>query len=414
MNDNINIELYLLKWFYKHAAYSTFGGYVETKFLKDNNPEIFRIFTALGHFHTKYPETDVPSTEALRVLYYTLFPKVSEKDGEVTELLLSKIDKLSVEQPIAEDFITEHRRRSKATEISLLALHVAEGRKPFQELLNSIEGLNQISLPMEEVNEFVVVSDEGSFPEQGLRWRLASLNRSLGSLRRGNNGFLFARPEAGKTTLAISESTFMAEQASAPTIYFNNEQPGELMYLRAVQASLGINQETLFKYKKQALKKFRDKTKGQFQIYDSAYMQRKDIERVCQRHNPALLVFDQLDKIKGFDDDRNDLQLKHIYQWARELSKEYGPVIGLCQAGGTAEGKKWLTMDDVDSSKTAKQGEADWILGIGKSNQEGMESIRHFNISKNKLLGDSDTDPSLRHGKMEVRINPEICRFEDL
>jgi hypothetical protein len=101
-----------------------------------------------------------------------------------------------------------------------------------------------------------------------------------------------------------------------------------------------------------------------------------------------------------------------LYQWARELAKTYAPVIAVSQAGGTAENKLWLTMDDVDSSKTAKQGEADWILGIGKE-QDNTSHMRFLNISKNKLLGDSDSLPDLRHGNQSVIIKPETARYID-
>jgi hypothetical protein len=88
-------------------------------------------------------------------------------------------------------------------------------------------------------------------------------------------------------------------------------------------------------------------------------------------------------------------------------------VIAVSQASGEAEGKLWLTMDMVDGSKTAKQGEADWILGIGKE-QDNTSRIRYLNITKNKLLGDEDTLPDLRHGSSQVLIKPEVARYEDL
>ena len=70
-------------------------------------------------------------------------------------------------------------------------------------------------------------------------------------------------------------------------------------------------------------------------------------------------------------------------------------------------------MNMVDGSKTAKQGEADWILGIGKE-QDNTSRTRYLSISKNKLLGDADTLPELRHGSSQVLIKPEVARYEDL
>jgi hypothetical protein len=51
-------------------------------------------------------------------------------------------------------------------------------------------------------------------------------------------------------------------------------------------------------------------------------------------------------------------------------------------------------MNNVANAKTSKQAEADWILGIGAVHDQGWESVRFMNISKNKLFGDSDSDPA--------------------
>jgi hypothetical protein len=177
---------------------------------------------------------------------------------------------------------------------------------------------------------------------------------------------------------------------------------------------LGVTTEKLFSNLDMYQKQFEDLVQNRIKIYDFEDSSRASrIEAILKESNPALIIFDQIDKIKGFKGDRNDLELKAIYQWAREIAKTYAPVIGVSQAGGEAEGKLWLTMDMVDGSKTAKQGEADWILGIGKE-QDNTSRTRYLNITKNKLLGDSDTLPELRHGSAQVLIKPEIARYEDL
>jgi len=128
-----------------------------------------------------------------------------------------------------------------------------------------------------------------------------------------------------------------------------------------------------------------------------------------------LIIFDQIDKITGFEADREDLKLGAMYQWARELAKEFDcPIIAVCQADGTGEGQKWLTMGNVANAKTAKQAEADWIVGIGKVPDTGYEAVRYLHASKNKLAGDEDSDPSLRHGKCEVLIKADIARYDDI
>ena len=71
-------------------------------------------------------------------------------------------------------------------------------------------------------------------------------------------------------------------------------------------------------------------------------------------------------------------------------------------------------MANVANAKTAKQAEADWILGIGKTNDPGYEFVRFLHLSKNKLAGDEDSDPTLRHGKREVIIDPNVARYKDI
>jgi len=245
----------------------------------------------------------------------------------------------------------------------------------------------------------------------GLRWRLNWLNKSLGSVRKGDLGIVFARPETGKTSFLASEVTHMVSQTREPILWFNNEEQGGKVKLRCVQAMFGATIQELAKDSRQATLRYMKATDGRIKIVDDSGVTAKKVESYVQREKPALIVFDQIDKIQGFKSDREDLAMGAIYQWARELAKEYAPVIGVCQASGDAEGEAWLNMGHMSNAKTAKQAEADFIIGIGKTHAH--DYIRYFNISKNKLLGDQDTDPSMRHGRTEVIIKPEISRYEE-
>ena len=161
-------------------------------------------------------------------------------------------------------------------------------------------------------------------------------------------------------------------------------------------------------------KRFTEGMDGNFLLVYQTQISQKFVECVCAKFKPSLIVFDQIDKIQSAANDREDLRLGSIYQWARELAKEYAPVIGVSQADGTGEGQKWLTMANVANAKTSKQAEADWILGIGKVNDPGYDAIRYLHASKNKLMGDEDSDPTLRHGRKEVIIDAHLARYRDI
>jgi len=275
----------------------------------------------------------------------------------------------------------------------------------------------------QQVDDVQFVTDDletlihNTFQHSGLRWRLDFLNKSLGSLRKGNFGFIFARPETGKTTFLASEITEMLrnlKDEDGSIIWFNNEQVGAEVMLRVYQAYFGVRLEQLLSNPSKYRAEFDAQVRGRFKLVDDANISKQLVERVLKNYNPALVVYDQIDKIKGFNSDRDDLRLGAIYIWARELAKQYCPAIGVCQADGSAENQKWLTMEHTANAKTSKQAEADWILGIGKTHAEGAEQIRYFNICKNKLLGDADTIPHMRHGRIEVLIEPEIGRYKDI
>ena len=231
------------------------------------------------------------------------------------------------------------------------------------------------------------------------------------------NGAVAVCGNTGKTTFLTSEVSYMASQLKpgmGPILHFNNEEQGNKVKLRYFQATLGLTLTELMSNREVNQQKYLKETnEGQIQIYDNAEIHRNRVDAICANLRPSLIIFDQLDKIKGFAADREDLRLGAIYIWARELAKKYCPVIGICQADGTAEGVKYLTMDHAANAKTAKQAEADFIIGIGCVHDPVFEFVRYINIPKNKLQGDEDTDPKLRHSRFECLIRPEIGRYED-
>lgn len=342
-------------------------------------------------------------------------------EREAIEELLSELRSVEVRDDLLQTILRETANRAKAREAALLAFEVAEGRKEsgvLTSLLETFREENKDENPWQKSRNFVTDDleelEKHTIRSAGFHWPVNCLNRSLGPIRNGDFGFVFARPESGKTTFLAHVVTHFAEQATRPLVWFNNEEQGEKVRLRTFQASLGIVQDEIWHDKQENLRKYREYTKGLLRIYDDATIHKNEVEAIVAEIAPELVVFDQIDKIKGFDADRPDLVYGRIYQWARELAKRGCAVIGVCQADGTGEGVRWLTMAHVAEAKTSKQAEADWILGIGRSNETGTDDIRYFNISKNKLLGDEHTDPNLRHGRFEVLMRPQIARYEDL
>lgn len=408
-------ELNLIKLLYNHTYYKKYGLFVND--LVKDNKEIKIIYSCLCRLHEKY-KRDISHTElALYILVNCL-----EKDKDVLSKILQEINATELENTVFEDILQTTIQRQQAYELAATALEVSEGRANFDTLVDKSKTLNatpQVSnLEQSIVTQNLQELYDTEVSKSGLRWRLNSLNTMLGSLRKGNFGFIFARPETGKTTFLASEISFFAQQLIdkdvGPILWFNNEEDGNAVKTRIYQGVLGLTRDDLYQNIGENDAKYKELGGDKIILIDNASLHRTQIEILCEKHQPSCLVIDQIDKIKGFSDDREDLRLGSIYIWARGLAKTYCPVIGVCQADASGEGKKWLTMENVANAKTAKQAEADWMLGIGKTHNVVEEYLRFLHLSKNKLPGDYDTNPDKRHGYETVRINAEVARYEDI
>ena len=412
------VEKQIIKLFCEDKElFTKYYKYVNINYIKINYNNIYKLFNIIDLYYTKYNNSNNININELDIYYNSNYLLKDNERKELTSLLeeIFNLDITNREGLIG--LLEEHRRRSLAGKVALMALDVESGKKSTEDLLELFNDFEHQEVESDEItpiNMNLKELYETQIQTPGLRWRLNWLNKSLGSLRKGDFGFIFARPETGKTTFLASEITHMVSQTDGHVLWFNNEEQGNKVGIRVFQAALGLNTGELFNDPQTKQERYERLTGNRIVILDFEDSSSKSrIESVLKHYNPALIIFDQIDKIRGFKGERNDLELKAIYQWAREIAKTYAPVIAVSQASGEAEGKLFLTMDMVDGSKTAKQGEADWILGIGKE-QDNTSRTRYFNISKNKLIGDTDTSPDLRHGSTQVLIKPEVARYEDI
>ena len=412
------VEKQIIKLFCEDKIiFTKYYKYVNINYIKINYNELYKLFNMIDLYYEKYNNNNNINITELDIFYNSNYLLKDNERKDLESLLKDVYEQDITNMEAIIGLLEEHRRRSLAGQVALMALDVEAGKKSTTELLELFNNFEHQEVEADEITPVDMDLDnlyDTQIATPGLRWRINWLNKSLGSLRKGDFGFIFARPETGKTTFLASEITHMVSQTDGDILWFNNEEQGTKVGIRVYQATLGLTTQALFADKQTNKERYKAITNNRIKILDFEDSSSKHrIESVLKQYNPALIIFDQIDKIRGFKGDRNDLELKQIYQWAREISKTYAPVIAVSQASGEAEGKLFLTMDMVDGSKTAKQGEADWILGIGKE-QDNTSRTRYFNISKNKLIGDEDTLPDLRHGSTQVLIKPEIARYEDI
>lgn len=407
------IEQYLIKCLLSYDLFVKYAQYVDEKFLKTNVRELATIFHFVKELHRLGEGKDY-TVDDLAVVFFSNTPTLSEGQKGLYNSLFSSIRELQVSHDLAEGFFQQHLERVRASQIAEKCVDVLEGKAPFEDVINMLGDeerptVDQGNIVSDSIDDLANQVVHG----KGLYWRSEFLNKSIGPLRKGNFGFYFGRPEMGKTAFFTSEGSFMAEQLEDDEhlIVVLNEEPGQKTKLRFYCAALGVPLRDLIANKVEYQQVLVNKFGRKLVFYDDAGVNRYSVERLCKEYKPGLIWIDQLDKVYGFTGERPDIAFKKQYQWARELSKKYAPVVGVCQAGGTAEGKMYLDLDDVDGSRTAKQGEADWIIGIGKNDNE---FLRGYSLLKNKLGDDPNCEPALRHGRAEAIITPEISRYEDV
>ena len=415
------IEFSILKAFAQNkGVYLKYNKFINLSYIKTNFKDLYKVYNTLVLIYTKHENTSITRDE-LEGAYLANYPVLKDTDRRELAGLLDRIWASKVDEALLADTLEAHYARALAGQLAITALEVNEGKKPPEALREAYKEFDKRGTEIGDT-EFVSDDLEALYKTvsegNGIPWPLPCLREAMAPLRKGNMGFVFARPEGGKTTFMSQFVTHAVNYVDKPIIWFNNEQPGEEVKIRLYQATFGITTQELFRDRSKYQALYAEKTKGLILLLDDAIIDRVKIEQIAEQYQPSLMVFDQIDKIQGFSSDkkqdRYDLELGTRYQWARELAKAYCPVIGVTQADASGENVKYLTMANVANAKTAKQAEADWILGIGSSNSDDFKLYRYLNISKNKMIGDENTKAELRHGKFQVIIEPEIARYREV
>jgi replicative DNA helicase len=384
------------------------------------SPITLEIFNVLGEYWDNYPTRTEMNYAEFRT-FFSIVKGRKLKDPSSYEVAFDNLkDALDKPSPIVKDLLGKLIKTDYATQIYDVCLKIGTGMggdlESIEPLLNAYKKEVGSSVDKEEV--FVKPSLDylsGVVASGGLKWRLKELNVSLGPIRKGDFIIIAARPETGKTTFTASEASYMMTQLQPDehVVWINNEEASNKVMMRVIQAYSQVTSSELLSDPKTHEGKFLLGGGERFLILDddSGIKSVHKIAQLFKEFKPGLIIFDQLDKVHGFKQDREDLRIGQLYEWARDLAKEYCPVIAISQVDGTGEGEKWIQMNQLRGSKTDKIGEADAIITIGKSNEPAMDLQRFIHVPKNKLFGGSETLEAHRHGCFEVEIEPARARY---
>jgi replicative DNA helicase len=126
---------------------------------------------------------------------------------------------------------------------------------------------------------------------------------------------------------------------------------------------------------------------------DSVGTSVEEADEYAKLNRPDVMFMDQLDKFRiGGEYNRGDERLKETYVKAREIAKRNECLVwAVSQASYEAHDRQFIDYSMLDNSRTGKAGEADIIIGIGKTGASDVtNTVRHICISKNKINGYHD------------------------
>lgn len=393
--------------------YSAYAKYINKDVLA---PEVYEIISVLGDIFKTNPaltEVDFVTSKPFFML------RCTKAKGPQLDALLSSINAADTSTYNLGDVIGDFIKMDYSNEI-VEAVMKANGKPDPADLKNIVsrmeEALSGVSKKDSHLIEFDLNVLSTTFIRSGgYKWRLDFLNECVGPIAGGDLVVVAARPETGKTTFITSEVTFMLSQMrpDESVIIFNNEEKGEKVLGRVVQSALGITAADIAADVKKAEAEYIRLVgrKDRVRIYNRANMSTYDVDRVLKNGNFKIIVFNVLDKVKGFKDSGNETErLRHLYQWARGLASEHDAVVFVvAQADATAENVKYIYQDQLYNSKTAIQGEADLLITIGAIH--GVDDRRFINLPKNKIPPVAGVNTMRSHGHDEIRFDGQRGRY---
>jgi replicative DNA helicase len=386
------------------------------------DPQTNALLNDFGTFFERMPESDVIDMSDFLPVFRSLHPKLTDEQMYAYTGVIQRI-RADVSADTRSGIMHSMLELRLGTELANVLADWDEGNIPnihaeinalatSFELDADIKALDYIKV---DVNTLL----DSRHEDKGITWRLNCLNESMRNLLPGDFGIIAGRPDKGKTTFIASEVTHMAKQLpdDRNVVWLNNEGKGESIYLRLIQAALGLTMSEM-RALRDSGKSLADeyaKVVGdlhRIRIVDIHGLDTYAVENIIRTNDTGIVIYDMIDKIKGFGDSaRTDLGLEAMYDWARELGVKYD-MIGMAtsQISNEGDGLQYPTLGMLKDSKTGKQGACDFQLMIGASNDPNLNGLRYLGLPKNKLRREGKAgDP-----RCAVNFRPQIARFDDV
>jgi KaiC/GvpD/RAD55 family RecA-like ATPase len=351
------------------------------------------LFDTITYGHKNY-ETNL-TREQLAALFVDRNPAMPQSTrAEIYTIVDSLSGYVSETGDLEYDVVKNFWVRDRARQIGEKAIAIFTGESEhfgeLKTLIDMVEDgrMSDKTTYTETTEGFLeLLEEETDEPDFPFEWDL--LNNFVSGLDRGNLGIIFARPEVGKTTFCSFLAASYIRQKKK-VVYWANEEPSKKIKMRIIQAYHAMTKHEMKEQADALHEIYLQSIEPYLTVMDSVGTSMDELNDYAQLNEPDVMFCDQLDKFKVDGNfNRGDERLKETYVLAREIAKRNKLLVwAVSQASSDAHDRQFIDYSMMDNSRTGKAGEADIIIGIGKTGtSEEENTVRHICISKNKLNG---------------------------
>jgi len=358
--------------------------------------EMRDVFDVISYAHTQYG-TSVNVRE-LGALFNDRNPAMPDSTREKAQDLIAGLEAGTPDKhDLYLDLVNNFWLRDRARQIGEKAIEIFTGESEdfgsLRQLIDVVEDgriSDKTTYSVVEDDIDTLLDENAGEPDFPFEFEL--IREHVPGLDRGNLGILFARPEVGKTTFCCFLAASYIRQGFKVT-YWANEEPAKKIKLRIIQSFVGTTKDEMKAGRQRLRTVYAQEIAPYLTIMDSVGTSVEEADDYAKLNKPDVMFMDQLDKFRiGGEYNRGDERLKETYVMAREIAKRNDCLVwAVSQASYEAHDRQFIDYSMLDNSRTGKAGEADIIIGIGKTGASDVtNTVRHICISKNKINGYHD------------------------
>jgi hypothetical protein len=388
-----------------HDFYNRAKSLIPNNYFEGEGREIYKVIVAL---HDKF-NSDLNVRDVKEYLFETT--KITTAQKTIYGNIFDILEKVAVTNPeISLDILHKLYKKSIAYEIGEIVADIVNGvDRPLSEIeavfaRAKMDPTEPVGTVTNDIGELLKWND----PSRRYAYGIPSVQERLGGAGPGHLLGVFARPDTGKSSFVACLAAGYARDGHIVD-YFGNEEPGQKLSLNLLRAATHLTDGDLWANYRKGIVSYEewDAIKDKIRVHDVVGYSVEALNDYLKSTQSNVVVADQIDKFQIDGRYENSTQkYKDIYVYTREIAKGRGVLmLDVCQAGAEAQGRRTVTYDMMDGSKTGKAGELDVAIGIGVNNTAVDDMVRYLTISKNKING--------WKGEIPLEFNPFTNHWKD-